>query len=127
MIISTTEAPAAIGPYSQAIVHNGMVYCSGQISLTPEGEGPKGETAAEQTELIFNNIEAVLKAAGSSLDRIVKTTIFLIDMDDFTAVNEVYGKRLGEHRPARSTVAVTSLPKAAIVEIEILASTVDLS
>lgn len=127
MIISTTEAPAAIGPYSQAIVHNGMVYCSGQISLTADGQGPVGDSAAAQTELIFNNIEAVLKASGSALDRVVKTTIFLIDMGDFSAVNEVYGKRFGDHRPARSTVAVTSLPKGAIVEIEILASTTALS
>ena len=127
MIVSTTDAPAAIGPYSQAIVHNGMVYCSGQISLTPDGQGPVGNTAAEQTELIFNNIEAVLEAAGSSLSQVIKTTIFLIDMDDFGSVNEVYGQRFGEHRPARSTVAVTALPKGAIVEIEILASTAALS
>lgn len=121
-IISTENAPAAIGPYSQAIIHNGTVYCSGQIPLTAAGEGPIGETAAEQTVQIMKNIEAVLAAAGTSLPKVVKTTIFLTDMNDFAAVNKVYGEAFGDHRPARSTVAVSALPKAVKVEIEVMAA-----
>ncbi len=121
-IISTDKAPAAIGPYSQAIEHNGMVYCSGQISLTAAGEGPIGDTVEEQAVQVMKNIKAVLEAAGTSLDRVVKSTIFLTDMNDFAAVNKVYGEALGSHRPARSTVAVSALPKAVKVEIEVMAA-----
>ena len=121
-VISTENAPAAIGPYSQAIIHNGMLYCSGQISLTAAGEGPIGDTAEEQTVQIMKNIEAVLKAAGTELSKVVKTTIFLTDMNDFAGVNGVYGKAFGEHRPARSTVAVSALPKGVKVEIEVMAA-----
>ena len=121
-IISTENAPAAIGPYSQAIVHNGMVYCSGQIPFTAKGEGPIGETAAEQTMQIMKNIKAVLSAAGTSLSQVVKTTIFLTDMNDFGSVNKVYEEAFSSHRPARSTVAVSTLPKNVLVEIEVLAA-----
>lgn len=121
-IISTQEAPPAIGPYSQAIVHNGMVYCSGQISLTADGGGPIGETVEEQALQVLKNVEAVLKAASSSLSQVVKTTIFLTDMNDFAAVNQVYSEAFGEHRPARSTVAVLGLPKGVKVEIEVMAA-----
>ncbi len=121
-IISTDEAPAAIGPYSQAVVHNGIVYCSGQISLKADGGGPIGETVEEQAEQVFRNIKAVLKSAGSSLDRVLKATIFLVSMDDFVAVNRVYAQAFGEHRPARSTVAVSALPKGVKVEIEVTAA-----
>ncbi len=122
MIVSTEQAPAAIGPYSQAVIAQGFVFCSGQISLTPDGEGPVGETAAEQTEQIMKNIEAVLEAAGSNLERVVKTTIFLLDMQDFQAVNEVYASRFPQNPPARSTVAVSALPRKARVEIEVIAT-----
>ena len=121
-IISTENAPAAIGPYSQAIIHNGMVFCSGQISLTAAGEGPIGDTVDEQTVQVMKNIEAVLSAAGTSLSNVIKTTIFLTDMGDFAAVNKIYGNAFGEHRPARSTVAVSGLPKGVKVEIEVLAA-----
>ncbi|HIB63713.1 MAG TPA: RidA family protein [Phycisphaerales bacterium] len=121
-IVSTENAPAAIGPYSQAIIHNGMVFCSGQISLTAAGEGPVGDTVEDQTVQVMKNIDAVLTAAGTSLDKVVKTTIFLTDMNDFAAVNKVYGEAFGAHRPARSTVAVSALPKGVKVEIEVLAA-----
>lgn len=121
-IVSTENAPAAIGPYSQAIIHNGMVFCSGQISLTAAGEGPIGDTVEEQTVQVMENIKAVLAAAGTSLSNVIKTTIFLTDMGDFAAVNKVYGDAFGSHRPARSTVAVSALPKAVKVEIEVTAA-----
>lgn len=121
-IISTENAPAAIGPYSQAIVHNGLVFCSGQISLTAEGAGPIGDTVEEQAEQVLKNVKAVLAAAGSEMKKVLKTTIFLTDMNDFAAVNKVYGDAFGEHRPARSTVAVSALPKGVKVEIEVTAT-----
>ena len=121
-IVSTEKAPAAIGPYSQAIIHNNTVYCSGQISLLPNGDGPIGETVEEQTRQIMKNVEAVLTAAGTELSKVVKTTIFLTDMNDFAAVNAVYGSAFGDHKPARSTVAVSALPRGVKVEIEVMAS-----
>ena len=121
-IVSTDQAPAAIGPYSQAIIHNGMVFCSGQISLTAAGEGPIGDTVEEQTVQVMKNVKAVLTAAGTELSKVIKTTIFLTDMGDFQAVNKVYGEAFGDHRPARSTVAVSGLPKGVKVEIEVLAA-----
>jgi 2-iminobutanoate/2-iminopropanoate deaminase len=122
-IISTPHAPAAIGPYSQAVALGDLLFCSGQISLTPDGQGPIGDDARGQTEQIMKNIEAVLAAGGSSLAKVVKTTIFLVDMNDFSAVNEVYGAAFeGSHKPARSTVAVCALPKGARVEIEVIAA-----
>lgn len=120
-VISTPEAPAAIGPYSQAVSHNGLIFCSGQISLTAQGEGPIGSTAAEQAEQVMKNIKAVLAAAGSGFDKVLKTTIYLVDMGDFASVNEVYARAFSEQPPARSTVAVSALPKGALVEIEVTA------
>lgn len=122
MIISTDQAPAAIGPYSQAVVHGDLLFCSGQISLLPSGEGPVGDNATEQAEQIMKNIAAVLAAGGSSFEKVIKTTIFLLDMGDFAAVNEVYGRHFPQNPPARSTVAVSALPKGAIVEIEVVAA-----
>lgn len=119
--ISTDRAPAAIGPYSQAIVAGGFVFCSGQIPLDPEtGELVSGGVEAE-TERVLDNLEAVLAAAGSSIEDVVKATIFLTDLEDFGVVNEAYGKRLGAAPPARATVQVAALPKGARVEIEVVA------
>lgn len=119
--IQTSHAPAAIGPYSQAIVHGGLVYCSGQIALDPGGAGLVGETAAEQAVQVLGNLAAVLDAAGSGLDQVVKTTVFLRDMADFPAVNEAYAAAFGDHRPARATVAVAGLPMDVRVEIDAIA------
>lgn len=119
-IVSTNQAPQAIGPYSQAIFVNGMVYTSGQIGLTPSGEMVQGIEA--QTRQVLENLKAILKNAGSGFDKVVKTTIFLSDMDNFGIVNGIYAEFFGEHKPARSTVAVKSLPKEALVEIECIAS-----
>ena len=118
--VETTNAPQAIGPYSQAIIVNNMVYSSGQIPLTPEGEMVKGDIQA-QTHQVFQNLKAVLDAAGASLDTVVKTTVFLKSMDDFAAMNEVYSQYFPNHKPARSCVEVARLPKDALVEIEVVA------
>ncbi|MCZ0755779.1 RidA family protein [Anoxybacillus sp. J5B_2022] len=118
--VETTKAPQAIGPYSQGIIVNNMFYSSGQIPLTPEGEMIQGDVK-EQTHQVFKNLQAVLEAAGASLDTVVKTTVFLKSMDDFAAMNEVYGQYFSEHKPARSCVAVAKLPKDALVEIEVIA------
>jgi 2-iminobutanoate/2-iminopropanoate deaminase len=119
--VHTEGAPAAIGPYSQAIVANGIVYTAGQIALDPRTMEVTGVSVAEQTERVFANLKAVLDAAGTSLDRVVKTTCFLADMADFAAMNEVYAKHFGDHKPARSTVAAAGLPKNVRVEIECVA------
>ena len=119
-VISTKKAPNAIGPYSQAIVANGFVFTSGQIALTPEGEFKGGDVKA-QTEQVMQNLKAILKKAGSDFDHAVKTTIFLADMGDFAAVNEIYGEYFKKTKPARSTVQVAKLPKDALVEIEVVA------
>ena len=119
-IVSTDKAPAAIGPYSQAIIHNGLVYTSGQIALKPNGEFIDGDIT-EQTKQVMKNLEAVLAAAGSNLQKVIKTTIFLHDMGDFAVVNEIYASFFKEHKPARSTVEAASLPKNAKVEIEVIA------
>jgi 2-iminobutanoate/2-iminopropanoate deaminase len=119
-IVQTPNAPAAIGPYSQAMIANGMVFTSGQIALTPEGEMLTGDVSVQCVQVLAN-LKAVLEAAGSSLDKVVKTTIFLDNMDDFGAVNELYAKAFGDHKPARSTVAVKTLPKNALVEIDAVA------
>lgn len=119
-IIETPNAPSAIGPYSQAIVSNGFVFCSGQIPLSPAGELVEGD-AATQAKQVLANLKAVLEAAGSEASKVVKTTIFLQDMNDFAAVNEVYAEFFGEHKPARATVAVAQLPKNVSVEIEAIA------
>jgi 2-iminobutanoate/2-iminopropanoate deaminase len=119
--VQSADAPAAIGPYSQAIVAGELVFCAGMVGIDPAtGELVGGGVAAE-AEQALTNVAAVLAAAGSSLDRVVKTTIFLADMGDFATVNEVYARRMAEPYPARSTVAVRELPKGALVEIECVA------
>ena len=118
--ISTDKAPKAIGPYSQAILCGGMLYTSGQIALSPENGELVGENIAEQTEQIMKNLSAVLEAAGTSFQNVVKTTCFLADIADFAAFNEVYGKYITS-APARSCVAVKSLPKGALAEVEVIA------
>lgn len=121
-VIQTNSAPAAIGPYSQAIDIGNLVYCSGQIPLDPAtGQVLTGDVKA-QTELVMKNIEAVLTAAGLTFQNIVKTTIFLTSMGDFQTVNEVYGRFFPEQPPARSTVAVAALPRGVNVEIEVVAA-----
>ena len=119
-IIATDQAPAAIGPYSQATVHQGVVYASGQIALRPDGTWAGGDITA-QTRQVLTNMEAVLKAAGSSINNVLKATIFLEDMGDFAAVNKVYAEVFSDHRPARECVAAKALPKGAAVEISCLA------
>lgn len=117
--VKTAAAPAAIGPYSQAIVTGGLVFTAGQIPLDADTmQLVGGDDVAAQTERVMQNLSAILEAAGSSLQRVVKTTVFLKDMDDFGAMNEVYGRHFGEHRPARSTVQAAKLPKDVRVEIE---------
>jgi len=119
--ISTPGAPAAIGPYAQAIVSGGWVFTSGQIALDPRsGEVVPGGVAA-QTDQVLRNLAAVLDASGGSLQDVVKTTVYLTDMADFQAMNEVYAQHMGAHRPARSTVAVAALPRGVAVEIEVVA------
>ena len=118
--IQTEKAPAAIGPYSQAVVLNGLVYTSGQIALTAEGIMLEKDIVI-QTKQVMQNLRAVLAAAGSSLDKVVKATIFLDSMDDFAVVNEIYAEAFGTHKPVRSTVAVQTLPKNALVEIDVIA------
>lgn len=120
--ITTPNAPAAIGPYSQAVKSNNLLFCSGQIPLIPEtGEMLAGDIKKE-TEQVMKNLSAVLVAAGSSFDKVVKTTIYLTDMNDFPAVNEIYGSFFEGQKPARSTVAVAALPKGARVEIDAVAT-----
>jgi 2-iminobutanoate/2-iminopropanoate deaminase len=118
--VQTNKAPSAIGPYSQAVVANGMVFTSGQIALTPEGVMLDGDVVV-QTKQVLKNLQAVLEEAGSSMGGVVKTTIFLASMDDFATVNEIYATAFGSHKPARSTVAVKTLPKNALVEIDAIA------
>ncbi|MDG1482949.1 MAG: Rid family detoxifying hydrolase [Myxococcota bacterium] len=121
-IVHTDDAPAAIGPYSQATVHGGMVYTSGQVALRPGSTALIGETAAEQARVALENLSAVLTAAGSSLSHAVKVSVFLADMNDFPSVNAVYSEAFGAHRPARSTVEVSRLPLDARVEIDCVAA-----
>jgi len=119
--IHTDHAPAAIGPYSQAIVADGWVFCSGQIPLDPDTAELVGGTIDEQTDQALSNLSEVLQAAGSSLQHVVKTTVFLADMNDFAAMNKVYEQHFGEHRPARAAVQAAALPKFCNVEIECIA------
>jgi 2-iminobutanoate/2-iminopropanoate deaminase len=119
--ISSTEAPAAIGPYSQAIRCGQFIYTSGQIALDPASGELVGEDVTAQTHRVLQNLEAVLRTAGSSLARVVKTTVFLTRMSDFQAMNAVYATYFKESLPARSTVAVAELPRKALVEIECVA------
>ncbi len=119
--IQTEHAPAAIGPYSQAVVVDGWVFCSGQIPIDPEtGDLIQGDIKA-QTEQVLMNLSSVLEKAGSSLRGVVKTTVFLSDIDDFGAMNEVYARHFHDHRPARAAVQVGALPKLCSVEIECIA------
>jgi 2-iminobutanoate/2-iminopropanoate deaminase len=119
--VATEHAPKAIGPYSQAVVHNGMAYLSGQIPLDPAtGQLVEGDIAA-QTKRVLENLKAVLEACGSGLDRVVKTTVFIKDMGEFARMNEVYGKFFGENPPARSTVEAARLPRDVRVEIDAIA------
>ena len=119
-IISTPDAAQAIGPYSQPIKAGGLIFTSGQIALKPGGEFVAGGVEA-QSRQVLKNLAAILKEAGATLQDAVKTTIFLADMGDFAAVNEIYAAAFGEHKPARSTVQVAKLPKGALVEIEVIA------
>jgi len=120
-VVSTPDAPKAIGPYSQAIVHGQMIYTAGQVALDPATMELVPGDVAEQSERVFANLRAVLAAGGSGLGKVIKTTVYLVDMADFGAMNEVYAKHFGDHRPARSTVAVAGLPKGARVEIDVVA------
>jgi len=120
-VVSTPAAPKAIGPYSQALVAGSMVYTAGQVALDPATMELVPGGVAEQTERALQNLAAVLTAAGTDLAHVVKTTVFLVDMADFAAMNEVYARHFGAHRPARSTVAVAGLPKGARVEIDVVA------
>lgn len=120
-VISTQNAPAAIGPYSQAITAGGLVFCSGQIALNPETGDLVNKTIEAETKQIMKNLAAVLDAAGSSLDQIVKTTIFLTDLGDYAAVNECYAQFFDKDPPARAAVEVSGLPKGVRVEIDAIA------
>lgn len=118
--VQTNQAPAAIGPYSQGIIVNNMFFSSGQIPLTAEGSMVTGDIK-EQTHQVFQNLKAVLSAAGASLETVVKATVFIKNMDEFAQVNEVYGEYFSSHKPARSCVEVARLPKDALIEIEVVA------
>jgi len=120
-VVVTDSAPKAIGPYSQAITTDGLVFTAGQVALDPKSGELVGTTTAQQTEQVFKNLEAVLAAAGTNLGNVVKATVYLADMADFAQMNEVYAKRFGTHKPARSTVQAAGLPKAARVEIDLIA------
>lgn len=116
--IDAPNTPAAVGPYSKAVAHGGLLFCSGQIPLDPETMDVIGTTIEEQTQQVMKNITALLEGAGAGLDQIIKTTVFIKDMDDFAAMNGVYEAALNGHKPARSAVEVSRLPKDVLVEIE---------
>ena len=119
--IDTPEAPAAIGPYSQAMALGDLVFTAGQIALDPQSMEIVDGDVSDQTERVMKNLAAILEQAGASLGTVLKTTVYLADMNDFAAMNEVYGRHLGDHRPARSTVEVSRLPKDVKVEIDAIA------
>ena len=121
-LVHSETAPAAIGPYSQAVKSGNLLFCSGQIALDPKTMQMVGETAAAQAEQVLKNLAAVLAAGGAGMQQVVRTTIYLVSMADFAAVNEVYGRHFGSHKPARATVAVKELPKAGLVEIDCIAA-----
>ena len=123
--ISTEKAPAAIGPYSQGVVVNGLLFASGQIALSPETGELVGSTIEEQAEQVMKNVGALLAAAGTDFDHVVKTTCFLEDIADFAKFNAVYAKSFGENLPARSAVGIDKLPKGALIEVEVIASVED--
>ncbi len=127
VVVRTEDAPAPFqgAPYSQAIRSGDLVFVSGQLGLRPGESTLVAATVAEQTEQVFANLRAILEAAGSGLERIVKTTVFLADLGDFAAMNEVYARHFGEHKPARSTVQVARLPRDVAVEIEAIAVLLD--
>lgn len=120
-VIHSEHAPKALGPYSQAIKANGMIFCSGQVGLVPSSGEFAGNDVATQCQQVMENLKAVLTEAGSSFDKVVKTTIYLIDMGDFATVNEIYAEYSSAAPPARETVAVKTLPKNALVEISVIA------
>lgn len=121
-IVTTDAAPKAIGPYSQAVVIGEMIFTAGQIALNPATMEVVGGGIKEQTTQVLANLTAVLGAAGSDFSKVVKTTVFLQDMADFPAMNEIYGQAFGDHKPARSTVAAAGLPRGVRVEIEVIAT-----
>jgi 2-iminobutanoate/2-iminopropanoate deaminase len=121
-IVSTDNAPKAIGPYSQALVIGDLVFTAGQIALDPASMEVIKGGIREQTVQVLANLQAVLAAAGSSLSKVIKTTVFLVDMTDFPSMNEVYQQAFGDHKPARSTVAVAALPRGVRVEIDVVAT-----
>jgi 2-iminobutanoate/2-iminopropanoate deaminase len=121
--VAADGAPKAIGPYSQAVVVDGTVYTAGQIALDPATNEMVGKTTAEQTDRVLRNLAAVLIAAGSGMSRVIKTTVYLADIADFPAMNEVYARHFGTHKPARSTIQAAALPKGARVEIDAIART----
>ena len=121
-VIQTADAPAAIGPYSQAIVHGGIAYTAGQIALDPASGELVDGSVGEQTERVLRNLDGVLRAAGASLATVLKTTVYLRDMNDFTEMNEAYGRHFGDHRPARTTIQAGRLPRDVAVEIDAIAA-----
>ena len=123
--VSTEKAPAAIGPYSQGVVVNGLLFASGQIALSPETGELVGSTIEEQAEQVMKNVGALLAAAGTDFDHVVKTTCFLEDIADFAKFNAVYAESFGEKLPARSAVGIDKLPKGALIEVEVIASVED--
>ena len=125
-IVATEKAPKALGPYSQGYVHNGVLYTAGQIAINPEVNDVEATTIEAQTEQVCKNLGEVLKEAGTSFDKVLKTTCFLADMSDFAAFNEVYGKYFTS-KPARSCVAVKTLPKGVLCEVELIAAVEELS
>lgn len=121
IIVHTDKAPQAIGPYSQAVIANGLVFCSGQLGVDPATGDFAGADVASQCRQVMTNIAALLEEAGSDFSKVVKTSIFLADMSDFATVNEIYGQHFPENPPARETVAVKTLPKNGLVEISVTA------
>ncbi len=121
--VATSNAPRAIGPYSQAVITGNLVFCSGQIPLDPETMEIVGDTITEQANRVFMNLAGLLEAAGSGLQKVVKTTVSLKDMSEFTAMNEEYARHFGDHRPARAAVEVARLPKDVRIEIDAIALT----
>jgi 2-iminobutanoate/2-iminopropanoate deaminase len=120
-VVTTDAAPKAIGPYSQAITLDTLVFTAGQVALDPASGELVGRTTAEQTEQVLANLKAVLTAAGTTLANVIKTTVYLVDMADFAQMNDVYATHFGSHKPARSTVQAAGLPKGARVEIDVIA------
>ncbi|MDI6402511.1 RidA family protein, partial [Balneolaceae bacterium ANBcel3] len=119
--VKTDQAPAAIGPYEQAVIYGDVVYCSGQIGLVPDTGDMISGLVEQQAEQVIENLSAVLQASGSSLDKVIKCTVYLTDMDDFSVVNEMYARYFENFPPAREAVAVSALPKGALIEISCMA------